>query len=90
MMFTSDIYSADAAERMGLVDILVADDELEHATTALAQRIAANSTYSNSINKDLLRATDGMGVEDGLSYELAHSPGACNDARERIAMFGKK
>lgn len=90
MMFTSDIYPAQVAERMGLVDICVADDELDQAVKDLARRIAVNSTHSNSVNKELLHATDGMDIEDGLAYELVHSPGACNDARERVASFGKK
>ncbi|HCX67388.1 enoyl-CoA hydratase/isomerase family protein [Parvibaculum sp.] len=90
MMFTSDILAAETAERMGLVDICVDDAELEQATNDLAQRIAANSTYSNQVNKGLLGATDGMTCQAGLAYELAHSPGACFDARERVASFGKK
>ena len=56
----------------------------------VAGRIAANSSYSNSAIKSLLTATDGMDMEAGLAYELAHSPGAGKDARERIASFGKK
>jgi hypothetical protein len=31
-----------------------------------------------------------MTGQAGLAYELAHSPGACFDARERVASFGKK
>ena len=90
MMFTADIYSAEAAERMGLVDICVDDTDLDQATLALANRIAANSTHSNQVNKELLAATDGMSMDQGLAHELKHSPGACADARERLAAFGRK
>lgn len=90
MMFTSDIFSGGAAERMGLVDICVDDEELEQATIKLAEQIAANSTYSNQVNKALLSVTDGLSIQEGLAYELAHSPGACTDAQERVASFGKK
>ena len=90
MMFTSHIYSAEEAERMGLVDICVDDSELDRTVEEMAGRIAANSSYSNSAIKSLLTATDGMDMEAGLAYELAHSPGAGKDARERIASFGKK
>ncbi len=90
MMFTSDVFTAAAAERMGLIDICVDDEELEQATLNLAERIAANSTYSNQVNKALLSVTDGMSIQAGLAYELAHSPEACTDAQDRVASFGKK
>ena len=90
MMFTSHIYSADEAARMGLVDICVDDSELDRTVEEMAGRIAANSSYSNSAIKSLLTATDGMDMEAGLAYELAHSTGAGEDDRERIASFGKK
>ncbi|MBG53885.1 MAG: hypothetical protein JJ939_05180 [Alphaproteobacteria bacterium] len=62
MMFTSDVFSAAAAELMGLIDICVDDEELEQATLNLAERIAANSTYSNQVNKALLSVTDGLSI----------------------------
>lgn len=90
MMFTSATYTAEAAERMGLVDLCVDDVALDRVTADIAQQIAANSTHANKAIKELLDATDGMRISDGLAYELAHSPGACADARERVAAFGKK
>lgn len=90
MMFTSNIYSAEEALRMGLVDLCVDDPELDRVVDDMARRIAANSRYSNGAIKSLLAATDGMNMESGLAYELAYSPGAGKDAAERIAAFGKK
>ena len=75
---------------MGLVDLCVDDVVLDRVTADIAQQIAANSTHANKAIKELLDATDGMRISDGLAYELAHSPGACADARERVAAFGKK
>ena len=90
MMFTSDVFSAAAAELMGLIDICVDDEELEQATLNLAERIAANSTYSNQVSKALLSVTDVLSIQAGLAFELAHSPGACADAQARVDSFGKK
>ena len=92
MMFTSNIYSAEDAARMGLVDICVDDSELDRTVEEMARRIASNSSYSNGAIKSLLAATDGMNMDAGLAYELAHSPGAGAgaDAGERVASFGKK
>ena len=90
MMFTSAAYSGEQAVQMKLADRCVPDDALEEETLALARSIVANSPYTNAINKHVLQATDGMDLRAGLHYELAHSPGACKDAAERIAAFGAR
>lgn len=90
MMFSSATFTAEAAERLGLVDLCVDDAALDQVTADLAKTIAANSSYANTAIKGLLGGTDGMPLGDGLAHELAHSPGACADARERVAAFGKK
>ncbi len=54
-MLADDI-SADAAFRLGLVNDVVADDQLDVAATALAQRLAAGPTRAYGAIKEALQA----------------------------------
>ena len=55
MAFTATPISAERAERLGIINHLVADDELESFTLELAAKISANSPLSISVMKEQLR-----------------------------------
>lgn len=76
LMFTSRRLSGPEAAAIGLVDLVVADDELDAAVATLAAEILANSWGTNRIDKALLAAgadrtrTDALLHERGLPFDL--------------------
>ena len=83
------IDTAEAA-RLGLADVVVADDELERAAAALAETIAAQPPLAVQGAKRAVRAAvSGRSVRDGLLVE-AEAQAAClrsRDMAEAIAAF---
>jgi enoyl-CoA hydratase/carnithine racemase len=63
ILLTGDLILADRAERLGLVNLVVPDDELRHATEELARRIVANAPLSVLAGKK----TVGLIAEHSLS-----------------------
>jgi enoyl-CoA hydratase/carnithine racemase len=90
MMFSSRLVAADEALQIGLVDRVVAAGALDSETMAYAQAVAANSSHSHQVCKEIIEATDGFRIHEGLDYEYTNSPGACKDMAERLASFKKK
>jgi enoyl-CoA hydratase len=90
MMFSSRLVEADEALRIGLVDRVVAADTLTDEVNVYAQAVAANSSHSHQVCKQIIEATDGFRIHDGLDYEYTNSPGACKDMAERLASFQAK
>lgn len=90
MMFSSRHISATEALTMGLVDRVFNSTELGQQTLNYAETVTANSSYSHSICKSIIEASDGLRLHEGLDYEYTHSPGACADMAERLAAFSKK
>jgi len=90
MMLTAQTYSAQQALEMGLVVQVFEDDEFEAEALAYCQQILSNSWHSLFGYKQLLSATDGMTLTEGLAYEVYNGVGVGPDMQERIAGFGKK
>lgn len=87
LMFSSRLVKADEALRIGLVDRVVVEGTLPQEVLAYAGELAQNSPHSNRICKQILEATDGLRIHDGLDYEYTNSPGMCVDMQERVAKF---
>jgi enoyl-CoA hydratase/carnithine racemase len=90
MMFSSRLVAADEALRIGLVDRVVTAGSLADEVIEYAHTVAANSSYSHQICKNIIEATDGFRIHEGLDYEYTNSPGACSDMAERLASFREK
>ncbi|EJL25047.1 enoyl-CoA hydratase/isomerase family protein [Novosphingobium sp. AP12] len=90
LMFTAQAIEAPEAAALGLIDVLVADGELDAHVAELAAQILANSWHTNAETKKLLAATDGMTLAQGLAYEFEHYPGFAPDHAERLARFSRK
>jgi len=87
-------YGAARAERIGLVNEVVADEELEAASVELAALIAANAPLSVRGNKQAIGLLDSspqlsQQQEAGL-IALRESSFASEDLREGIRAFGEK
>ncbi len=83
---------ADEALRLGLVNQVVAPDELDAATYALAARYAAAPTQSIGLIKQMLNKAGAATLDEMLDYE-AHCQqiaGESADYREGVAAFSEK
>ncbi len=67
MMLTGRAVEADEAERWGLLNQVVAPDELMGAARAMADRIVAAAPLAVEAVKAIVSATDEMSVEDGYA-----------------------
>lgn len=90
MMLTGKTYTAAEALAMDLVNAVFPDDEFEAGVAAYCAEMLANSWHSLRGYKHLITNTDGMGLEEGLAYEVYNGVGVGPDMQERISGFGKK
>ena len=92
MLLTGDFISAQEAQAHGLVNEVVAAEDLQSASRALAAKIAAKSAHSIKLGKEMFYKQLQMDMADAYSY--ASERMACNmdshDAREGIDAFIQK
>ena len=92
MLLTGDFISARTAQQYGLVNEVVPANELEQATTALAQKIVAKSAHAIKLGKDMFYRQLPMDLSDAYAYAAERM--TCNldshDAREGIDAFIEK
>lgn len=71
LLFTGDVIGADRARELGLVNKVVAADELEDAVTKLAQKIALTPlSVLRYTKRTLMRAYEQMGLRDAVQGNL--------------------
>lgn len=92
MVLTGDIFSAQEAERLGLVNKVVTPDELEAAAMELAAKIAHKSPLAVQIGKTGIYGMSEIPYHQALNYmdELFASLCATQDALEGIDAFLEK
>ena len=79
LLFTADVFSAEEAHRLGMVNHVVPVDELQSFTLALASRIAEKQLFALKLAKEAVNAAqDHMGratsLHVGFAYhQLCHS-----------------
>jgi enoyl-CoA hydratase/carnithine racemase len=93
LVFTAGQIDADDALRIGLVEQVVSDEELEEAAGSLAVHIAAQPPLAIAGAKRAIAvAVSGASLTDGLLAE-AENQAVClrsDDAREAMAAFAQK
>lgn len=87
MMFTCEPWSGRDAERIGLANICVPDEQLDAAVAKLCKSILNTSWHSNAANKRLIYETDGMPLPQGISHEVFRNEGFAADQGERRRTF---
>jgi enoyl-CoA hydratase/carnithine racemase len=93
MFFAGRIYSAEHAQRLGLVEEVVPDDELEAFVEALVAEIVANAPLSVRGTKHLLRLMRGAPAPKSAAAEIDAAIQFVNtsdDLREGIQAFLEK
>lgn len=92
LVLTGEPVSADEAERLGLVTMVVADEELAAATRALAERLARGATAALGLTKAALYR--GWSEPPERAYELqgyaVHLSGLTEDRAEGQRAFLEK
>ncbi len=93
MLLTGDFISAQQAQQFGLVNEVVAAEELDAATRAIALKIMAKSAMAIRLGKEAFYKQLQLDLSDAYAY--ASERMACNmdsfDAREGIdAFIGKR
>jgi enoyl-CoA hydratase len=69
LILTGEMIDAATALRIGLVEEVVEPDRLEARARELGETIASKSPVALRLAKEALRASERLGVEDGLLYE---------------------
>lgn len=92
LVLTGELVSAEEAERIGLVDAVVPDEELGPYTRELAQAIAAHSPVALRLAKDAVRAALEMPLDAGLRHEreLFITAFSSEDRSEGVRAFLEK
>ncbi|MFW5947492.1 MAG: enoyl-CoA hydratase/isomerase family protein [Gemmatimonadota bacterium] len=92
LILTGELIGADEAERIGLVDLVVDDDELRDHTRELATSIARHSPVALKLIKQAVRASAEMPMSAGLELEreLFITAFASEDRAEGVRAFLEK
>jgi 2-(1,2-epoxy-1,2-dihydrophenyl)acetyl-CoA isomerase len=92
LYFTADIIDGDTAAELGIVNRVVADDELHAETMALARRIADGPRIALGYMKRNLLAAETEPFQSVLDLEAEHQArcGFTEDHKEAVAAFVEK
>jgi enoyl-CoA hydratase len=83
LLFTGEYIDGKEAERIGLVNKVVAPDQLMDTAREMANKISANSAFSiKMIKKGLLMAQDNVSLEALMDFEVEGCL-ACVSTKER-------
>jgi enoyl-CoA hydratase len=70
LIFTGDLIGADQAERVGLLNRVVAPTQLMDTAHKLAERIASRAPVAIAKAKAAILATQQLPLDEGLTFEL--------------------
>ncbi len=92
MLYTGDFIRADEAYRIGLVDEVVAPDQLQARTKELADTIASKSPVALRLIKQAVRTSMRTSLDEGLKQEvtLFSLAFASEDKKEGVDAFLNK
>ena len=90
MMYTGKRVMPEEALKIGLINRVVRDEDLEAETMVWAEQIAANSWHTLREDKRLLNDGLNYSYKEGLVFERTTSLGPGADMGERLAKLGPK
>jgi enoyl-CoA hydratase len=92
LILSGDMVGAEEAKSIGLVDQVVAHDDLRATTLALAEKIAGKSPLTLRVAKEAIRASERLAIEEGILYErdLFCLCFSTEDKEEGVAAFLEK
>ena len=69
LVLSGDMIPAAEAKEIGLVEMVVAPEELRAKTLELAAKIASKSPLTLKVAKEAVRASERLAIEEGILYE---------------------
>jgi methylglutaconyl-CoA hydratase len=92
LLLTARIFDAAEAQRLGLVNEVVAPEELDGRVRALAEMLVANSPESHAATKRLLVAQNQAWLDAAIAASLEENAAArtTHDFKEGVAAFLEK
>jgi 2-(1,2-epoxy-1,2-dihydrophenyl)acetyl-CoA isomerase len=92
LYFTADLIDAEEAGRLGIVNRVVADEELRDATMDLARKIADGPSIALGYMKQNLLAAETEPFQTALDLEAMHQARCAftEDHKEAVAAFNEK
>ena len=92
LILTGDMIEAAEAKDIGLVDLVVAPDELRETVLAMAAKIASFSPLTVAVAKQAIRASERLAIQEGILYErdLFCLCFSTEDKAEGVAAFLEK
>lgn len=89
MLFDASPITAERATEIGLVNSVVADDELDAAVDALARRLAAGPTLAYAAMREVLGYAATHTLDEALDFEepRMHATGSSDDHRRAVEAF---
>lgn len=92
MLATGQLFDAEHAKSIGLVNRVVPPEELDAAVESLARTIASKSAYTLAIGKQSFYRQQGMNLADAYAYvsDLVEVNMLHPDAKEGIGAFVEK
>jgi len=91
-LLSARLVTAEEAKEMGLVNHVVAVEDVLPKAMEVAEAIAQNSPTSLAMTKKLLVAAPSMGLQEGLRYaiELNALARTTDDLKEGVSSFLEK
>ena len=90
MMLTGDLFPAEEAYRIGLVNQVVPSGELMNAAMKMAERLKTGAPLALQAIKETVRKNMDMPLPEALPARFGPNVMASEDAREGTAAFGEK
>jgi methylglutaconyl-CoA hydratase len=92
LLFTAELINAERAREIGLVNRVVAPDELENETQKIVDAVLQGAPGALASTKKLIEALSSSSVQDDIERALRHHMEAreSTEAREGIAAFLEK
>jgi enoyl-CoA hydratase len=69
LILTGDMIPAAEAKDIGLIEMVVPNDDLRKKTVELATKIASKSPLTLKVAKQAIRASQRLAIEEGIAYE---------------------
>jgi len=89
LMFSGRVVGGEEAVALGLANRCVPHAELMDSAKALARSFLDNSWFTLRADKMLLNLGMNHGLQEGLQFERAHSPGREPGLADKLADFGR-